>query len=155
MIMLNVERLTELAFWLEAGAPHKGMVKGFNIAVGVQARAGETPDCGTVCCIAGAATQFFNDEDGYLRNSAFIEASHGHDGSTGEAPWPEVFDKAQHLLGLDYDQARELFVPIGASGDGIYGFGDGNWEDYNDPKLAAKVIRNLIETNEVNWDINE
>jgi hypothetical protein len=77
------------------------------------------------------------------------EAAHS---GTGEAPWDRTFEEAQELLGLTFKQAQDLFVPVGTDGDGIYGWGD-DWDDFNDPKLAAKVIRNLIETGEVNWDI--
>lgn len=152
MTTMNVERLLYLADWLAAGAPHKGKVKGFNISVGVQATSGDTPACGTVCCIAGAATQFFNDEEGYLVDQAFSEIRYG---DTGEAPWDEVFEEAQELLGLTHDQATALFVPVGTDRPGsIYGYG-GDWDDFNDPFLAAKVVRNLAATGEVNWDIEE
>lgn len=150
MTTMNVERLLYLADWLAAGAPHKGKVKGFDISVGVQVTGGEGPSCGTVCCIAGAATQFFNDEDGFLVKKAFEDIGYGE---TGEAPWDEVFEEAQELLGLTQEQAVALFVPVG-SHDGIHGYGD-NWNEFNDPFLAAKVVRNLAMTGEVNWDIEE
>lgn len=148
---MNIDRLTYIAQWLEAGAPHLGKVQGFNISVGIKAISSD-PECGTVCCIAGAATQFFNDEDGYLVRRA-IEDIDSAAPSAGEAPWDLVFIEAMNLLDLTEDQATALFIPVGESNslslDGVQRY----WSDFNDPIKAAKVIRNFIETNEVNWDV--
>ncbi|USV41016.1 hypothetical protein [Xanthomonas phage BUDD] len=150
---MNHERLIYIAEWLEAGAPHKGKVKGFDISVGVQVIKGQTPACGTTCCIAGAATQFFNDEEGALVAEAFDNiCDWQEDGTTAEADWDNVFEEAQELLGLTFDQARQLFVPVGTYGNSIYGDGS-NWEDFNDPYKTARVIRNLVETDKVDWSI--
>lgn len=54
---MNKEGLTIIAKWLEAGAPTKAgrnvVVQGFDMA-----ECWKETDCGTVCCIAGAAEQF-------------------------------------------------------------------------------------------------
>lgn len=150
---MNLENLIFIAEWLEAGAPHKGKVKGFDISVGVQVTKSDTPACGTTCCIAGAATQFFNDADGELVNGA---RGSFHDWSdadaTAEADWDFVFEEGRELLGLTMEQAKALFVPVGTYGEGIYADGH-NWSDFNDPQKAARVIRNLIATGKVDWSI--
>ena len=51
---MNVERLNIIAEWLEAGAPHKDGIDGFDMSDWFI----ET-ECGTTCCIAGAAVAFF------------------------------------------------------------------------------------------------
>ena len=152
---MNIANLEFIAEWLEAGAPHKGKVKGFNIEVGVQARKGDAPACGTTCCIAGAATQFFNDDDGSILRCARENFSvWSDDDATAEADWDKVFFEAQDLLGLTFNQAQELFVPIGTeSPDSIFGNGNADWSDFNDPQKAARVIRNLIKTGTVDWSI--
>ncbi|WEM34450.1 hypothetical protein [Xanthomonas phage X1] len=147
---MNRERLIYIAEWLEAGAPHKGKVKGFDISVGVQALKSDAPSCGTTCCIAGAATQFFNDEDGELANAAFGFSEWQEDDATNEAEWDAVFYEAQDLLELDHKTAVDLFIPVGATG--IYAEGT-NWSDFNDPYKTARVIRNLLETGKVDWSI--
>jgi len=47
-------RLEYIAQWLEAGAPHVGDVAGFNMT-----RFRQESACGTVCCIAGSAIQWW------------------------------------------------------------------------------------------------
>lgn len=155
---MHIERLDYIARWLEAGAQHESKVKGFNMEVGVQILPGDTPACGAVCCIAGAATQFFNDEDGELINEAYQSSD---DDDAGQAAWGSVARKGQELLGLDGDQAESLFIPPGIFlRDFIYVNGEKqpnpakrSWSEFNDPQLAARVIRNLIATGEVNWEI--
>lgn len=133
---MHVAHLEEIAEWLEAGAPHKANVEGFDIFVGVYAISKNRNYCGTICCIAGAATQFFNDKEGILRQQARSNACR-------EADWSDVFDEAQKILDLDRDQAHQLFEPNGGY----------DLSDYNDPARAARVIRNFIATGVVNWKI--
>jgi hypothetical protein len=140
---MNVDRLVYIAEWLEAGAPTQGKVKGFNMRFGVSAEAGDTPQCGTTCCIAGAATQFFNDEDGWFVTKAFDFDSEYKE--TNEAPWDVVQREATHILGLDHFDALCLFQP-----ERLFG---GELSDYNDPLRAARVIRNFIATGIVDWRI--
>ena len=134
---MNIERLTELAEWLEAGAPEKAGVVEFDMSdfinVPLEYAALErahdwVPSCGTACCIAGAAVQF-------------------EQARVGREPWTPgcmrggaIMDKARGLLGLDELQAGELFVP---------GY-PGAWRDIR-PDYAARVIRKLIETGFVDW----
>jgi hypothetical protein len=51
---VNKRRLAAIAKWLEAGAPHKKGVVGFDMTDVLVAKS-----CGTACCIAGAAQSFF------------------------------------------------------------------------------------------------
>ena len=120
---MHVERLTELAEWLEAGAPHKGNVDGFNMNV---FEANDVPGCGTVCCIAGAANQFFGN-DGSRENDSF-----------------HADDYAAARLDLDKQIAEDLFF-VNAYGESI---------DRCDitPAWAARTIRHLIATGEVDWE---
>ena len=103
----------------------------------MRAEEGDTPECGTVCCIAGAATQFFNDENGEIAGEAFEKSAESWTG-TGEADWLVVASEARYLLGLERLQAKELFEP------------NVRWTSIT-PEIAAKVIRHLMETGEVNW----
>jgi len=48
---INVEALTEIAEWLEAGAPHRNGVHSFDMNEGISWK---NTQCNTVCCIAGA-----------------------------------------------------------------------------------------------------
>lgn len=137
---MNIELLTEIAEWLEAGAPHeteqaKGATfhmdyvkKNINeLYVTAYANLMEndwiTPSCGTVMCIAGATLQFSG-----------IELNHFN--------MSKDMIKAGEILELDTVKYQTLFEPwdyykIGA-------------EDIT-PAMAAKTIRNLIETGEVVW----
>ena len=110
---MNVERLTEIAEWLEAGAPHKGAVDGFNMVDYTT----ET-DCGTCCCIAGAANAF-----------------------AGQPLGSEAC--ARGLLDLRLGQAEELFAPNYPA--------PADWGDVT-PAWAARCIRKLIATGEVDWE---
>lgn len=116
---MDIERLNIIAEWLEAGAPHKDGVDGFDMLSFIE----ETP-CGTTCCIGGAAIQFFGDSD---------------------TSFPD--DHAQALLGLDSDVADMLFY------GGMTWDGRGEAVPLEDitPAWAARCIRKLMETGEVDW----
>jgi hypothetical protein len=78
-------------------------------------------NCGTYACIAGWAIFA---QDGYINSSR------------------NIHHYAQELLGLDDDQANDLFL---------------NWGDIEDPtpNQAIKVLKHLKETGEVDWSIVE
>lgn len=80
-------RLEYIAQWLEAGGEARHGIAGFNMGLYYQQRS-----CGTICCIAGAAVQFF-DPRGVREIDACI---------------PE---RARDLLGIE--AGNRLFVPIG------------------------------------------
>jgi len=116
---MNTKRLKIIAQWLEAGAPHKGDVAGFDMRH-VQTEAA----CGTLCCIAGAAIHFFGTRE--ERTSVFS-------------------DPAGPLLGLDQEDADELFCPVG------YDTVDDGMDGRYGAAHAARCIRNLITTGVVDW----
>ena len=145
---MHIPRLTQLAEWLEAGAPHKDGVDRFDMGHGVT-----VTSCGTACCIAGAATQFFGGEVG---QNLLQKAKHDYEEKTkerhlsprGEAPWEGhdrisgVFDRAMELLELDLGEARELFTPE---------LIDPDFWALITPAEAAQTIRQMIATGEVDW----
>lgn len=143
MTTMNKRRLAGIARWLERGAKHKGYVAGFDMTDGivlkaVKATAKESLDCGAVCCIAGAAVQFYNKpvellERYWDQKSVLSPMERMH--------WGMVRDEATELLGLSADTAGELFFGSGA--------GVSRYEI--DAKWAARVIRKLIATGEVDW----
>lgn len=140
---MNIDRLTKLAEWLESGAPHVAdtitgiPVTGFDYRVGL-ASAG---DCGTVCCIAGAAAQFWG-EPAEDHLAEWVEALQGPLPGPREAQFfgpGGIGQEASLVLGLDDDTAEGLFH-------------DGEWDE-PDPQHAARVIRHLIATGTVDWSI--
>lgn len=143
---MNTERLAKIAAWLEAGAKHSTMV--FNMSSGLVVTNVSTFDrskpteCQTSCCIAGAAVQFFGDME-QMSNSAALRSGDAETGAK-ELSWYEVSDQAADLLGLSAGDDRALFVPSLRFG--------GDLPDYNDPAWAARTIRHLIATGEVDWN---
>jgi hypothetical protein len=142
---MNIERLTKLAEWLEGGALHQTIIfdmsKGVSFTEVIPHDPQASIECGTSCCIAGAAVQMFNDlpalflgqeERGYLSN-------YGR-----EIEWRVVGQEARELLELSVDQAERLFEPHLHHDHTIYYF--------NDPAWAARVIRHLIATGNVDWN---
>lgn len=127
---LNVERLSELADWLEAGAPHKHITFKMNHFIDpklIDSTKPCTKDniCGTACCIAGAATMFYHPEVFHVYTDVVMDVNY--------------HDLAREALGLNDDQARQLF------------YANLSDLDYITPEWAAKVIRNLIKTGKVDW----
>lgn len=143
---LNIAALDRVAKWLEAGAPHTATpggipVTGFDMSRGV---AIDDKGCGTVCCIAGAVCQFEGITNAEV---AGMLAEKGW----GELGWWDtggVASQAQEILGLTSEQADSLFTPEGYASE--------EWEDAYRPltaALAARVIRHLIATGDVNWEL--
>ena len=143
---MNKTRLTEIARWLEAGAPVRNGVIAFNMENGVARRRNA---CGTACCIAGAAVMFFDPEarDHIEKNiqKRLDQINVVFRRSTDYAIYDffspgGVKVKAQHLLEIDSDQGDALFVPF-----------DGEGLDDIQPVDAARVIRHFIKTGEIDW----
>lgn len=147
---LNIAALDRVAKWLEAGAPHTATpngppVTGFDMSRGV---AIDDEGCGTVCCIAGAVCQFEG-----VTNAEVAGMLATDEGNWRELGWwgtGGVAEQAQEILGLTSEQASDLFTP-----DGYYA--DAGNEDYRTltAALAARVIRHLIATGDVNWELQD
>jgi hypothetical protein len=129
---MNIERLEIIAKWLEAGAPHVDGTYGFNMDVFLlhnrQDYSGEY--CGTAMCIGGAAIQFFSKLASNCRNKDA---------------------RARDLLGLADVEAKKLFYPYTLDRH-FKNSRDWEWSQIK-PQDAAKVIRHLIDTGEVDWEI--
>ena len=85
----------------------------------------ETADCRTVACIAGwTIARLGNSQDAYNPNTGFRSD----------------FDLAAELLGMDSDDAMRLFaIP------------DHEWEEPTTATQAARVLRHLAATGEIDW----
>lgn len=187
---LQTERLEALANWLEGGAKHslrignRKVVFDMRVGIRVMADIGEDFDpneCGTACCVAGAAVQFFApDRAQTLLQLAHVEALElvadtvecGDDPKeidrdtwqdtldvafiTNSDERPGVFEKAQKLLGLTYNQAKMLFQPTEPL-VGLDYFPPDHLElcDFTDPLWAARTIRTGLKTGVFNWLDNE
>lgn len=84
----NTENLNVLLHWLKNGGQHMQFDLGTLISIDDNG-----PDCGTVCCIAGAAAQF---------------AGHTPERVLGMCP-EEVVSVACAYLGMNVDDADALF----------------------------------------------
>jgi hypothetical protein len=128
---MNVEPLEAIARWLEAGTPHKDGVVGFNMSMGIVRGA-----CGTTCCIAGAACEFFST---VRPSSSFFYAS-----------WSlYVAPEAKKILGLSDFEAHALF--FGPNPAEFEGVSDRREAQSVTPAWAARCIRRLIATGKVDW----
>lgn len=121
---MNRGNVQKLLDWLEAGAPERT----FNMDVWID-DLGDKPNwCGTTCCMAGWCSQQVQ---------------------TIEEYWSDLYrsasDVATEWLGLTDADAYRLFRAISSNGQlplrNITA------------AQAAIVVRNLLETGEVNWDL--
>lgn len=123
---MNIERLTQIAEWLEAGRPFRHGVSNLNM-MGVL--------CGTSCCIGGAALQWW--DAGYV--AAYRSGTnHGID-------WR---GRAGELLGLPNLISAGLMLGFNATTDSL---GESMPLCRVTPEWAARCIRKLIATGEVDW----
>lgn len=127
---MNLERLEIIAQWLEAGAPHKDGVEGFNMNYWNKERS-----CGSVCCIGGAVDQWFVEPSKRDNIVACGRASEIENIVRREE------SSAAEALGLDSHEAICLFFPTDLIDD----------LEYISPAWAARCIRHLMETGEVDW----
>ncbi len=123
--------------WLDAGAPHK--VVGFSDNLGFNmnhfvssfAEDHKGNECGTACCIAGAVTLFNKMRDVFTS--------------------PETVG---FRLGMDKDDAAELFYANAYCAEGDFGFDNDKFESIS-PDHAARTIRHYLATGVVDWALNE
>lgn len=143
---MNKKRLEKLAEWLEGGAKHKRLTFRMDRGYVFETKdfdPDKPTDCGVACCIAGAAMQFFAPVETAKRvareykDYGWLEDQRGldFDGKSG------IGERAAELLNLTPEQAHHLFVPSRLF-----------LSDYNDPAWAARTIRHLIATGEVDWE---
>ena len=158
---LNIPMLTTLAEWLEAGAPHeKSNGLRFEMASYLEKPLQKDPtgaECGTACCIAGAAYAFANGiSDANVADK--LAPSYGSTAWRFRADGPKIHNAAAEILGLTPHEADLLFTPgdhyLHEEEDDV----GGSWETevgYDDikPEHAGKVVRHLIATGEVDWHI--
>jgi hypothetical protein len=100
--------LNRIIRWLAAGAPHKKVGFEFNMHNGIVVydESDDMPDdCGTSCCIAGAAIAF-GAPGVFEKHLSKINRS----GWQREAPWPEVCYIARTMLGLRHHEAAAIFA---------------------------------------------
>lgn len=122
---MNIERIKELAACIETlehksvwDTRNKNATDGFDMS-------DYHYDCGTPSCIAGWTVHLWGNPDPSTPCTLKRFTS-----------W-EIFETAQVLLGLNVEQADELFLP-------------NNSADIS-PEDASKTLRNLVETGEVHW----
>lgn len=125
---MNKERLTQVAEWLEAGAPERRF--NMNRLLDISFATDTTNWCGTECCIAGYVVTRFAPEDVVM-----MEQNSNADYFAGE------------LLDLEPEKADQLFYPKDSHARQL--------EDWSaiTPQQAATVVRNLVETGDVDWEI--
>lgn len=126
---MNIDRLSEIAVWLESDVKTTKGVSEFDMRGFI-----ENPlnhQCGTCCCIAGAAIQF----------SRVAPFANHFEATTCQDMHESFSETAANLLGLDEVKADDLF------------FGRGYGVDLTQitPAWAARCIRKLIATGEVDW----
>ena len=119
---MNVERLTEIAEWLEAGAPEVREAGIVCFDMGSWSSI-DAERCGTICCIGGYAQERFG---------ASVMREPGNDDLT--------YKQAGQLLGLSRFDAWNLFQPPGIEFEEI----NSSW--------AARTIRHLLATGTVDWN---
>lgn len=139
---MNHQLLDSVAFWLEAGGDDGR--RRFNIGVGhcIPRDGG----CGTVCCIAGficdeiAADCTRAEAHGGVRclNPATLSPHFApEDGiMVKDVGWYFLITAASEALGIDEEMANHLFTPN-------FAIVDAAW--------AARVVRKLMATGEVDW----
>ncbi|RWM32592.1 MAG: hypothetical protein EOR77_21415 [Mesorhizobium sp.] len=136
---MNITAINNLAAFLE-NIPSKHD-RGFNmtsyVAAGVSVEQTNVGfQCNSTACIAGWASLVLG-ENGEIMKTA-RKSSEVDD---------FYEDFAGDLLGLDHRTAMELFEPMNVLIEP-----DAAWDEVT-PRQAAKVLRNLAKTGEVDWSI--
>lgn len=151
---MNRERITKLAEWFEAGAPHKTIKfvidQGITVTNIDEAQdAAHLNACQTACCIAGATVQFFDPKFSDEMLLAIVDDyEHGdyieqEDPSWVQGNWPPVKHRAAELLGVEGDDILFMFEP--------YGFTD--YPEQFTAEATGKMLRHYLATGKVKWDV--
>ena len=125
------ETLRPVLDWLENGAPHIKSTKNKNIKITFDMNSFENDEgeCGTACCIAGAAYQFSSDMRKELPG---VDTRDACNSCYSVGQW----------LGLSEEDSKELFLPSGL------------YVHYGDISAAqaAETLRHFLDTGEIVWD---
>jgi len=133
----NREALVKLLAWLVADAPTVTLDMTVGIKFGNEEGVGE---CGTVCCIAGAATQMADGTFGQPLSQKLFTAL-GYEEVGHDQLWQGVPDKAIDYLGIDLDR---LDVEVVRDENCIIDlFSDVLAPFCCTPKEAAQALRNF------------
>ncbi len=156
---MNIENLKQLKDWLMAGAPH--VILNMNVGIldiddvhtisldaekenFLQNQVASKSDCGTICCIAGAAHMMSHAEDGEI----FPSITKQNDILLTKGTWGATRDAALSWLGLE----RQYFTP---SEDVFLAGHFGHKLFENDlapanctPHQAAQAVQNVIDGKE-------
>jgi hypothetical protein len=151
---MHIPHLTQLAEWLEAGAPHAYFSMELGVCAATDSGVADAtsdystlgsllrrtdemlkPDCGTVCCIAGAAHLMSVAEPGEIfpslkRQQALLKDAEGD--------WAATRDAALEFLGLS------LHGDLMAQYKGHPLFDDELAPDPCSPAQAAAAVRRVI-----------
>ncbi len=153
---MNIVAINALAGLLE-NIPSR-FEQGFNMSSYLATQGDEAFDedhtnvghhCGTTACIAGWASSFLQ-RDGTLLNEARTHAQMAlmHSDGIGHPSWNTHAGLAAGLLGLDSEEAERLFEPMNTD----FERDDIEWSEVS-PRQAAKVLRHLAKTGEVDWNV--
>jgi len=144
---MNVENMMKLKTWLMAGAPHAILnlhvgvydaTKALEEGWGVEDQIHEKPDCGTVCCIAGAAHMMGHTEDG-----SFPDAKTQSKIIEDEGIWNITRESALTFLGLENDQKYHKRSTTGHYGHELFVIEYA--PDNCTPVQAAQAVQNVID----------
>lgn len=134
---MNIELIDRLIDWLEGGAHHTDL-DGNLLEFDMSAWQVKT-DCGTSCCLAGAAVQFGDPHFAEVR----LRTTNGNDNSL----YSGTRTRAQALLELTDRQADDLFAPW----DRLGGFD--HFVERHDltPETAIHALTTLRDTGTPIW----
>lgn len=159
---MNTERLIEIRDWLLSGRPivRTGHKFGFDLhsTIRVEEETG-AGDCGSACCIAGAALLLSHYGDPLANNDLGWSYDFIHGFTYVHATYEFMAPVAAERLGLDDETAAKLFLASEWAGsqdheDEIFDAWGGRFQLHQvTNEWAAAVIDNLVATGEVDWSV--
>lgn len=142
---MNVENMNQLKTWLEDGARHAFFnmhtgIEDVEIAVeeGLEVEGYGKGDCGTVCCIAGAAQMMSHAEKGEIFPSMDIQ-SWVIDEFQG---WDSTLKQSSEWLGIDVTSSNTAEDPDWFGHDL---FNPASAPKNCTPQQAAQAVQNVID----------